>query len=133
MKKAILITKLLILLLTAGLLGWVLYLNWSFFGASQHLTFNLPLVMEETQTEEYSTILYLFAFFLSGFLVAYYTTLKSRFTIKRTLKAQELTIGQLTEELETLKGRAGILPRPDTVPDPEKSLEGEEKAPEIES
>lgn len=78
------------------------YQNKDFFMAKQSLSFKLP-ILDAFSTPELPLVILFLAFFLTGFLIAYFISLYDRFKSRKTIKnLNAATVSQL-EELATLK------------------------------
>jgi len=78
------------------------YQNNDFFMAKQILRFKLP-ILDELRTPELPHAILFLAFFLTGFLMAYFFSLYDRFKSRKTIKnLNAATVSQL-QELATLK------------------------------
>lgn len=88
-----------ILLVIAGLF---VYQNKVFFMAKQSLSFKLPF-LKALHTPELPLAILFLAFFLTGFLIAYFFSLYDRFKSKKTIKNLNAATASQREELATLK------------------------------
>ncbi|NQT70332.1 MAG: LapA family protein [Desulfobacteraceae bacterium] len=97
----------LILLVFAGVFA---YQNKIYFMAKQNLSLTLPF-LETLHTPELPHAVLFLVFFLTGFLIAYFSGLYDRFKSKKTLKNlnaaaadQQNELAALKRELESLRG-----------------------------
>ncbi|MBW2193546.1 MAG: LapA family protein, partial [Deltaproteobacteria bacterium] len=84
--------------------------NKDFFFSNQALSLKLPF-LETYHAPELENAIYFLAFFLSGFIIAYFFSLSDRFKSKKKIKnlnaaaaAQQTESSTIKSELETLKG-----------------------------
>ena len=91
-------------------IGILIYSNKDFFLAKQALTLKLPF-LQPYHSPELAIAIFFLAFFLSGFLIAYFFGLYDRFKSSKTIKnlnaaaaAQQEEFATLKSELEALKG-----------------------------
>ena len=90
-------------------IGILIYSNKDFFLAKQALSLKLPFLVPY-HSPELAIAIFFLAFFLSGFLIAYFFSLYDRFKSKKTIKnlnaaaaARQTESSALKSELETLK------------------------------
>ena len=79
------------------------YQNWEFFKAKQSLIFKVPFLQQAWHTPELPYAVLFLIFFLTGFLIAYFTSLYERFKTKKTIKNLNAAATSQLEELATLK------------------------------
>ena len=98
--------------IVACFIGILLYSNKDFFLAKQALSLKMPF-LEPYYTPELANAVFFLAFFLIGFLIAYFFNLYERFKSKRTIKSldaeaaiQREEFSKLKSELESIKGAA---------------------------
>ncbi|MBW1841608.1 MAG: DUF1049 domain-containing protein [Deltaproteobacteria bacterium] len=91
-------------------IGLLFFSNKDYFLTRQALSLKLPF-LETYHAPELENAIYFLAFFLSGFLIAYFFSLSDRFKSKKKIKnlnataaAQQTESSTLKSELETLKG-----------------------------
>ncbi len=98
--------KLLLLLVILVLVGLVGYQNQDFFLEKQIIKVNL---IEDYQTPEIHTGLYLIGFFLVGLLISYFSSLLIRFRAKKSIKKLNVKINAHLETISELKNELGSL------------------------
>lgn len=82
--------------------GVFFYQNKVFFMARQGLSLKLPFLKALNVPELPHAVLFLI-FFLTGFLIAYFTSLYDRFRAKKTIKTLNAATTSQLEELAALK------------------------------
>ena len=79
------------------------YQNWDFLKAKQILLFKVPFLQQAWHTPELPHAVLFLVFFLTGFLIAYFTSLYERFKTKKTIKNLNAAATSQLEELVSLK------------------------------
>ena len=85
-------------------IGIVMYQNQGMFWVKQHLVLKIWGI-EPLYTPELHTAVFFAAFFLVGFLVAYFFSLLEKFKSHKTIKALNAAAAARTEELNALKAQ----------------------------
>lgn len=98
--------KLFLLLVILVLVGLVGYQNQNFFLEKHIIKVNL---IEDYQTPEIYTGLYLIGFFLVGLLISYFSSLLIRFRAKKSIKKLNVEINAHLETISELKNELGSL------------------------
>jgi len=95
--------KLFIWIIALGLVVLIVYQNWSYFNAKPEQPLKVNLYFAEYQIAQFNNLLFFFASFLTGLLIAYLYGLVQRFRSNKLIRKLNETTAAQHEEISGLK------------------------------